>query len=161
VADKVRLASVGLGNWAGVLARAVSRGSVAEVVSCWSRSAESIARFQHEHGVDRAAGSLDELLSDPEVEGVLVTTPNDAHMPVVVAALEAGKAVYTDKPIAHSMADAVRIKSAAERTRRVFSIGHSARRMSGHRTMKDWVESGRTGGISMVEAHFTTRTDST
>jgi len=133
----VRLASVGLGNWAGVLARAVGRGSVAEIVNCWSRTVESTVRFQEEHGIKRAAGSLDELLSDPEVEGVLVTTPNDAHMSVVLAALDAGKAVYTDKPIAHSLSDAVQIKAAVARTGQVFSIGHSARRLSGHRIMKD------------------------
>lgn len=103
------------------------------------------------------AGSLEEMLSDPEVEGVLVTTPNDTHKPVILGALAAGKAVYTDKPIAHSLEDAVEIKQAVERDQRVFSIGHSARRISGHRAMKDWIDSGRLGGISMAEAHFTTR----
>jgi len=156
VSDKVRLGSVGLGNWADVLARAVARGSVAEIVNCWSRSPESRARFQTEHGVPRAASSLQNLLSDPEVEGVLVTTPNDAHKPVILEALAAGKAVYTDKPIAHTLEDAREIKQAVEREMGLFSIGHSARRLSGHRMMKDWVDSARLGGLSMAEAHFTT-----
>ena len=60
------------------------------------------AAFQEEYGVPRAASSLDELLSDPEIEGVLVTTPNDSHKAVILESLDAGKAVYTDKPIAHT-----------------------------------------------------------
>ena len=156
VSDKVGLGSVGLGNWADVLALAVARGSAAEIVNCWSRSPESRARFQTEHGVPRTATSLQDLLSDPEVEGVVVTTPNDAHKPVILEALAAGKAVYTDKPIAHTLEDAMEIKQAVERQKHAFSIGHSARRLSGHRMMKDWIDSGRLGGVSMAEAHFTT-----
>ena len=154
--DRIRLASIGLGNWAAVLARAVGRGAIAEIVNCWSRSEESRDRFRSDFGVPRAATSLDDLLSDPEVEGVIVTTPNDVHKPVIVAALAAGKAVFTDKPIAHTMADALQIKTALNHHQTVFSVGHSARRLSGHRVMKDWIDSGRLGGVSMIEAHFTT-----
>ena len=154
--DRIRLASIGLGNWAAVLARAVGRGAIAEIVNCWSRSEESRDRFRSEFGVPRAATSLDDLLSDPEVEGVVVTTPNDVHKPVIIAALAAGKAVFTDKPIAHTLADALQIKGALNHHRTVFSVGHSARRLSGHRVMKDWIDSGRLGGVSMIEAHFTT-----
>jgi predicted dehydrogenase len=157
VTDKVRLASVGLGNWADVLARAVARGSVAEIVNCYSRRPESRSSFVKKHGVKRTSASLEQLLADPEVEGVLITTPNDVHKPVILASVAAGKAVYTDKPIAHSLEDAEEIRRAVETSGQAFSVGHSARRLAGHRTMKDWVDNGKLGGISMVEAHFTTR----
>ncbi|MGH8946665.1 MAG: Gfo/Idh/MocA family protein, partial [Acidimicrobiia bacterium] len=101
--ERVKLASVGLGRWARVLARGAQRGTVIELASCYSRSAESRSKFQDEFGVPKAASSLDELLADPEIEGVLVTTPNDAHKSVILEAFDAGKAVYTDKPIAHTM----------------------------------------------------------
>ncbi|MGH8913087.1 MAG: Gfo/Idh/MocA family protein, partial [Acidimicrobiia bacterium] len=100
--ERVRLASIGLGRWARVLARGAQRGTVIELASCFSRSPESRAKFQEEYAVPRSAASLDELLSDPEIEGVLVTTPNDTHKTVILEALDAGKAVYTDKPIAHT-----------------------------------------------------------
>ncbi|MGH8874035.1 MAG: Gfo/Idh/MocA family protein [Acidimicrobiia bacterium] len=152
--DRVRLASVGLGRWAKVLAKAAQRGDVIELWSCFSRSEEKMAIFQDELGIPRSAADLDELLSDPAVEGVLVTTPNDAHKPVILEALDAGKAVYTDKPIAHTLEDAVEIARAVERTGQAFAVGHSARRLAGHRVMKRWIEEGRLGDVSLAEANF-------
>ena len=113
-----------------------------ELASCFSRSEESRTAFQEEFGIPRAAVTLDELLSDPEIEGVVVTTPNDVHKPVILDCLEAGKAVYTDKPIAHTIEDAAEIAAAVDRTGMVFAVGHSARRLSGHRVMKQWIDEG-------------------
>lgn len=152
--DKVRLAPVGLGRWARVLARGAQRGEVIELASCFSRSEEKRAAFQEEFGIPRSASSYEELLADPEIEGVLVTTPNDTHKPVISQALEAGKAVYTDKPIAHTLEDAVEISEAVQDSGMVFAVGHSARRLSGHRVMKQWIDDGTIGEVSLAEANF-------
>jgi UDP-N-acetyl-2-amino-2-deoxyglucuronate dehydrogenase len=154
VSDKVRLAPVGLGRWSRVLARAAQRGDVIELASCFSRSKEKRSAFQEEFGIPRSASSYEELLSDPEIEGVVVTTPNDTHRDVILQALKAGKAVYTDKPIAHTLEDAMVIEAAVTATGRVFSVGHGARRLAGHRTVKRWLAEGRLGQISLVEANF-------
>jgi len=152
--DKVRLAPVGLGRWARVLARGAQRGEVIELTSCFSRSEEKRAAFGEEFGVARSATSYEELLADPEIEGVLVTTPNDTHKPVIKQALEAGKAVYTDKPIAHTLEDAVEISETVRDSGQVFAVGHSARRLSGHRVMKQWIDDGTIGDVSLAEANF-------
>lgn len=152
--DKVRLASVGLGRWARVLARGVQRGEAVELYSCFSRDADKRVKFQEEFGIERSADSYEELLADPMVEGVIITTPNDTHRDVIVQALEAGKAVYTDKPIAHTLDDAMRIAAAVKDTGSVFAVGHSSRRLSGHREMKRWIEDGRLGEVSLAEANF-------
>jgi len=152
--DKVRLAPVGLGRWARVLARGAQRGDVIDLTSCFSRSEDKRAAFQEEFGIERSADSYEELLADPEIEGVVITTPNDTHRDVILQALEAGKAVYTDKPIAHTLEDAMAIEAGVNSTSRVFAVGHSARRLAGHRTMKKWYDEGRLGQISLVEANF-------
>ncbi|MGH8891862.1 MAG: Gfo/Idh/MocA family protein [Actinomycetes bacterium] len=152
--DRVRLAPVGLGRWARVLARGAQRGDVIELYSCFSRDEAKRVAFCEEFGIARSAASYDELLADPAVEGVVVTTPNDTHRDVVVRALEAGKAVYTDKPIAHTLEDANRIAASVSGTGGVFAVGHSSRRLSGHREMKRWLEDGRIGQISLAEANF-------
>jgi predicted dehydrogenase len=151
---KIRLASVGLGRWARVLARGAQRGDVIELYSCFSRSEEKRAAFQAEYGIPKAASTYEELLSDPDVEGVLITTPNDTHKDVITQALDAGKAVYTDKPIAQTLEDAMAIKVAVQRTGGLFAVGHSARRLSGNRVMKHWIEDGTLGGVSLIEANF-------
>ena len=152
--DKVRLAPVGLGRWARVLARGAQRGDVIDLYSCFSRDEAKRTAFQEEFGIQRSASSYEELLADEAVEGVIVTTPNDTHRDVIVQALEAGKAVYTDKPIAHTLEDANRIAAAVTDTGQVFAVGHSSRRLSGHREMKRWLEDGRIGDISLAEANF-------
>ncbi|MPZ51413.1 MAG: gfo/Idh/MocA family oxidoreductase [Acidimicrobiia bacterium] len=152
--DPVRLAPIGLGRWARVLARGAQRGDVIELASCFSRSEESRAKFQEEFGIARAAASLDELLADPEIEGVLVTTPNDTHKTIILECLDAGKAVYTDKPIAHTMEDAGANARAASAVGLPFAVGHSARRLGGSRTMKSWIDDGRIGKVSLAEANF-------
>ena len=154
MSDKVRLASVGLGRWARVLARGAQRGDIVELYSCFSRSEDKRRAFQDEYGVPKSASTYDELLGDPDVEGVIITTPNDTHREVITAALEAGKAVYTDKPIAQTLEDALEIKRVVEKTGGVFAVGHSARRLSGNRVMKQWIDDGTLGGVSMVEANF-------
>jgi UDP-N-acetyl-2-amino-2-deoxyglucuronate dehydrogenase len=152
--EKVRLASVGLGRWARVLARGVKRGEVIELVSCFSRDEGRRRDFQEEFGVERSAASYEELLADDAVEGLIVTTPNDTHKDVIVRALEAGKAVYTDKPIAHTLEDAMAINAVVRSTGRVFAVGHSARRLAGHRVIKRWYDEGRLGNISLAESNF-------
>jgi predicted dehydrogenase len=152
--DKVRLAPVGLGRWARVLARGAQRGDVIELASCFSRDEERRKAFQDEFGVPRSAATYEELLADPEVEGVLITTPNDTHRPLILQALEAGKAVYTDKPIAHTLEDANAIAEAVDQAGLPFAVGHSARRLAGHREMKRWIDDGRIGQISLAEANF-------
>jgi UDP-N-acetyl-2-amino-2-deoxyglucuronate dehydrogenase len=152
--DKIRLASVGLGRWARVLARAAQRGEVIQLVSCFSRSENSRTSFCEEFGVPRSAPTYDELLADPEVEGIVLTTPNDTHRALISRALEAGKAVYTDKPISHTLEDAIAISVTAAESGRVFAVGHSARRLAGHREMKRWLQSDRLGRVSLAEANF-------
>ncbi len=154
MSDKVRLASVGLGRWARVLGRGAQRGDKVELYSCFSRDAAKREAFQQEFGVPNAASSYEELLADPDVEGVIITTPNDTHMDVVSQALRAGKAVYTDKPIAHTLEDANQIAAVVAETGGVFAVGHSSRRLSGHREMKRWIEDGRLGEVSLAEANF-------
>ncbi len=152
--DKIRLASVGLGRWAKVLARGVMRSDIIDIHSCYSRSESNRADFMATHGVDKSAATYEELLADPDIEGVILTTPNDTHRDLVIQGLEAGKAVYTDKPIAQTLDDALAIKAAVERTGGVFAVGHSARRLSGCRVMKQWIDDGTLGGVSLVEANF-------
>jgi predicted dehydrogenase len=130
------------------------RGDLIELVSCFSRSEDKRRAFQEEFGIARSAASYEDLLADGEVEGVLVTTPNDSHRQVILQALEAGKAVYTDKPIAHTLEDAVAIAAAVERSGQVFAVGHSARRLGGTRVMKRWIEDGTLGKVSLAEANF-------
>jgi myo-inositol 2-dehydrogenase/D-chiro-inositol 1-dehydrogenase len=76
----------------------------------------------------RSADSLGALLSDPEVEAVIIATPAETHRELVVAALEAGKDALLEKPLAHTAGEARAIVEAAERhPERILMIGHCER----------------------------------
>lgn len=147
------LAAVGLGRWARVLARAYSGSDVAQLRACYSRNPERTASFAADFGC-YPAGSLAEILTRDDIDGIVITAPNDQHAPLIEAAAAAGKAVYTEKPVAVGIADLRRIQSAVRDSSIVFSCGHSARRLAGIREMKRAVEAGETGSVSMVEAVF-------
>jgi predicted dehydrogenase len=105
-------------------------------------------------GAELAFDDFDAMVARGDVDLVSVVVRVPGHRDLVVKALEAGKAVYTDKPIAHTLEDANRIAAAVADTGRVFAVGHSSRRLSGHREMKRWIDDGRIGAISLAEANF-------
>jgi predicted dehydrogenase len=72
--DTVRLGIVGLGWFGGVLAESARSSGVADVVACYARTEDTRAAFAEKHGC-RAVGDLDEMLANPDIDGVLVATP--------------------------------------------------------------------------------------
>src|SRR5436309_13936337 len=100
-----RVAAVGLGRWAKTLADAIQKSAKIKIVNCFSRSEKSRQDFAQQYKC-RSAKSYADLLSDPEVEGVNVTTPNDAHGQPIFEAAATAKATYVDKRIVHTMAEA-------------------------------------------------------
>lgn len=150
---RARLAAVGLGRWARVMARAYAGSDVAELASCYTRNPERRAAFAADFGCDQDE-SLKALLARDDIDGIVVTAPNDQHAPIIEAAAAAGKHVYTEKPVAVDLADLRRIRRAVLGSGIVFACGHSARRLSGLREMKRLITDGEVGSVSMVEAVF-------
>jgi len=83
-----------------------------EPVACADLDTELAQSFAEEHGL--RASSVDELIADPEVELVLNLTPPKVHAAVVRAGLEAGKHVYTEKPLAATLAEARQLVALAD-----------------------------------------------
>ncbi len=151
--EPVRVACVGIGRWSDVIAKAVGRSSKLKVVSCFTRSAEKRAAFAQKFGCDLAA-TYEELLADGRVEAVLVTTPNPMHAETIEQAAAAGKHVWVEKPIAHTMDHTKRIGEAVSKAGVTFSVGHSARMLGGSRKMKELVDRGDVGKVVLVEADY-------
>src|SRR5690606_2323366 len=78
-----------------------------------------------EFGFERATGDWRELIADPEVEVVSITTPNAFHAEMAIAALEAGKHVWCEKPMAVALEDAERMEAAARTAGRVAILGYN------------------------------------
>jgi predicted dehydrogenase len=101
----------------GIVAKVYVEGSTAfdsfDIVACADLDMESAKAFAEVHGLK--ASTVDELIGDPSIDVVLNLTPPAAHAPVMRAALEAGKHVYTEKPITTTVAEGRELIAEAER----------------------------------------------
>lgn len=94
-----------------------------------------------------------ELLKDESIQVVHVCTPNDSHAEIAIAAMEAGKHVMCEKPMAKTAADARRMVEAAKRTGRKLTIGYNNRFRPDSLHLKQLCEAGELGDIYYAKAH--------
>src|SRR5215204_5186288 len=139
--NRVKVGIVGLGRWAKVLTRAARTSNSIEIVQGFSRSEDSRAGFQKEFGVN-SAPNLATLLSNPEIKGVILTVPNEQHLPLAREVAKAGKHVYTEKPIASTLEDGLEIEALEKSHGVTVTVGHSARLMAGIRRIRAAIDSG-------------------
>ena len=115
---------------------------------------ERAEKAAQEFGVPGAKTYTDykELLKDPEIEVVHVCTPNRAHSFITVDALEAGKHVMCEKPMAINSAEAQKMLDAAARTGKKLSIGYQSRFRADSQYLKKEAEAGTFGEIYYAKA---------
>ncbi|MGI9585975.1 MAG: Gfo/Idh/MocA family protein [Acidimicrobiia bacterium] len=150
--EPLRVASVGLGWWGGMLADKANLAGI-EQVSCFARTPESREQFAEAHGC-RPAASLDALLSDPDVEAVMVATPHSTHADLVAEISSAGKHVFVDKPFTLTTAEAKRAIAAADSAGVILQVGHNRRRQPANRRLKEMIDAGDLGMIHYAEANL-------
>jgi predicted dehydrogenase len=151
--EPVKVGIVGLGRWAKVLTRAAKKSDKLAIVSGYSRTADKRAAFAQEMGVP-AAPDLATMLADPAIRGVILTVPNEQHLPVAAEVARAGKHVYTEKPIASTLEEGLEIEALERRHGVTVTVGHSARLMAGIKTIRDAIEAGELGRVAFMEANF-------
>jgi predicted dehydrogenase len=114
---KVRWGVLGVANIAvRKVIPAMQRGELSQVFAIASRNREKAQEAAAALGIDRAYGSYDELLADPEVEAIYNPLPNHLHVPWSARAAEAGKHVLCEKPIALNAAEARTLIDVRDRT---------------------------------------------
>ena len=149
----VKVGIVGLGRWAKVLTRAAMKSDKFTIASGFSRSGEKRDAYQQEFDIP-CANTLEELLADPEIKGVILTVPNEQHLPVAEQVAKAGKHIYTEKPIANTLENGLQIEALQSSYGVEVMVGHSARLLKGTRMIKAAIDSGELGRVSLIEANF-------
>jgi predicted dehydrogenase len=150
--DPVRVATVGIGWWSGELAAAIPKETHLCLVACTTRSPEKRTAFAAKYRC-RELESYEAVLKDPEVEGVLLTTPHTLHAAQVIAAAEAGKHVFVEKPFTLTVADGRHATEACQRAGVILSIGHGRRRQPANRALKGMLEAGTLGRVVQIEGN--------
>ena len=151
--NPVKVGIVGLGRWAKVLTRAAANSQEIEIVAGYSRSEEKRQVFEQELGV-RAVPDMKAMLTNPEIAGVILSVPNEQHLPVAAEVAQARKHVYTEKPIASTLEDGLKIAALEQQYGITVTVGHSARLMAGIRQIRAAIDSGELGRVAFIEANF-------
>jgi D-xylose 1-dehydrogenase (NADP+, D-xylono-1,5-lactone-forming) len=127
----------------------------AEVVAVASRDQARAEKYAREHGIQRAYGSYEALLADPDIDAVYISLPNSLHMEWTIRALEAGKHVLCEKPVGRHPAEVERAFDVAERHGLVLTEAFLWRHHPQTKTLAELVRSGRIGEPRIVLARFT------
>ena len=92
-----------------------------------------------------------ELLANRDIDAVLISTPDHWHAPLAIAAVEAGKDVYLQKPASLTIAEGRALSYAVQRTGRVLQLGSQNRSLPQHRYACELVRNGRIGQLKTIE----------
>jgi predicted dehydrogenase len=146
----VRVGVVGLGYWGPNLARNFDRLPGAELRWICDADEDKRARTAPQFPSTRATGELDDLLDDPDLDAVVIATHVPSHPVLAIKALEAGKHVFVEKPLAQSVAEAEQVVAAAEEAGRVLMVGHLLEYHPGLEQLKQIADSGELGDLHYI-----------
>jgi len=147
-------AIVGLGWWGKNIVNAVQgKSDRLRFVRGVSLDAQSVGDFATGHGLDLSTAFAD-ALADPRVQMVVIATPHSLHASQVAAAAAAGKAVFCEKPLALSRAEAQSAVDACSRAGVPLGLGANKRFWPSMRELAAVVASGELGDILHIEGHY-------
>ncbi|RTE11285.1 Gfo/Idh/MocA family protein [Paenibacillus whitsoniae] len=158
--QKVRVGMIGCGGIAtGKHLPSLNKIDKVEVVAFFDISEERAKEARDQFGAPGAKvyASFQDLLAEEAVDVVHVCTPNDTHAEISIAALEAGKHVMCEKPMAKTAADARRMVEVAKRTGKKLTIGYNNRFRADSQYLKKIVDEGDLGEIYFAKAHAVRR----
>lgn len=151
-APPVRWGVLGPGGIATTFAEAVRHGTASAVVAVGSRSAERAEAFAQRHGVDRAHGSYEELVADPDVDAVYVASPHSEHRDHALLALRAGKPVLVEKAFTRSLAEADEVLDEARTRGLLAAEAMWSRYLPSYDVVRRTIEAGTLGEVVLVDA---------
>jgi len=134
---------------------AIRASARSEVTAVASRALDRAKAYAAEWKIPRALGSYEALVSDPEIDVVYIALPNSLHVEWTVRALEAGKHVLCEKPLALTVEEVDRVEAAASRASRVATEAFMYRHHPLTHAAEAIVKSGRLGAIRGFKGAFT------
>lgn len=149
MSDKVRIGVIGCGAGRFHAQRYASMADV-ELVALAGLDQDRCREIARKHNIPRLYRDYTELIAQPDIDGVSICVPNHLHAPMAVAALEAGKHVLVEKPLATSLAEGEAMAEAAARTGRVLMIVFNYRYRNDSRILKRHIEDKSLGEIYFV-----------
>ena len=136
---------------------AMQRSEACSVDAIASRDLAKARRTADRLGVAKAYGSYEDLLSDPTIEAIYNPLPNELHVPWTIRALQAGKHVLCEKPIALDAAEARTLIEARDRSGKLVAEAFMVRFHPQWRRAREVVASGAIGDVRAIQTFFSYR----
>jgi predicted dehydrogenase len=143
----VTVGVVGLGYWGPNLARNFDAIAGCELRWLCDPSAERLEQAARSFPAARTSGELSELLTDDELDAVVLATPVPSHASLAIAVAQAGKHCFVEKPLATTAADAERAVTAADSAGRILMVGHLLEYHPAVDRLKQLIDGGELGAL--------------
>jgi len=148
--EKLNVAGIGIGGQGGGVLRDPAISSQNIVALCdvdWKYAERTAKTFPNAEKFTDYRIMLEKLKS---VDAVVIGTPDHMHAPITMAALRAGKHVYVEKPMAHSIEEARAMTGLAKQTGLVTQMGNNGHASEGLRLTREWIQAGAIGTVKEV-----------
>ena len=144
-----KIAVVGCGYWGKNLVRNMAElGALTGVVDSHAPSAAAMGQTYNVPPLN-----FEEVLADSTIEGIVLASSAPTHAPLALKALEAGKHVYVEKPLALSVADATQMAALAQKKGRALMVGHLLQYHPAFAAVLAEVKAGRVGKLRYIQSH--------
>ena len=131
---------------------AMQKGDCCDIRAIASRSLEKGRALADKLGIEKAYGSYEELIADPEIEAIYNPLPNDQHVPLTLLAARAGKHVLCEKPIAITATQAAQLREVADKVHimEAFMVRFHPQWLQ----VRERVRNGELGELRVIQAYF-------
>ncbi|MGE5611940.1 MAG: Gfo/Idh/MocA family protein [Bacillota bacterium] len=147
--EKLNIAGIGIGGQgAGVLNDMATDNIVALCDVDWNKAAGTFKKFEKAEKFKDYRVMLDKM--GKSFDAVMIATPDHMHAPISMAAMRAGKHVYVEKPMAHSIEEARIMTEFAKKAKLVTQMGNNGHAGEGLRQTKEWIDAGAIGTVREV-----------
>lgn len=145
--QRVKTAIVGLGYWGPNLVRNFAAEAACELVWGCDKSEERLNWLKAHYPAVKGTANFDDVLNDPSIELVLIATPTSTHVALATKALEAGKHVFVEKPLAPTSGEAETLVALAKEKDRLLFVDHTFLFAPAVEKMMEISESGKLGSL--------------
>lgn len=159
--DRINVGMIAVGSRSQELLEAIKKVPGTEIVGISDAYRGRLERAQERTG-GRAKIYLnhEEMLADPNIDAVTVGSPDHWHKDHVIAALEAGKDVYCEKPLTKIISEGATIAAAVKKSGKLLQVGSQGISSNVQAKAREWIQAGKLGRVTMIRASYNRNTAS-
>ncbi len=154
--DRIRIGVIGVGGMGTGHVGSLVKKSDTENIQVVAVSDVYQRRISRAKNICQGEGYADyrKLLDRSDIDAVLIATPDHWHAKISIDALDAGKHVYCEKPMTHTVEQAIAVRNAVRRTKKVFQVGPNGTANDSYWKARDAVAAGRLGKVTWAQGSY-------